>query len=312
MTDLAYASMALIELDAKLNNKRAEAEAVADGRAFLKWISIYVSSRLDKLCEMSFAPRIETRWIDVAPDTVSPELDQLRLPLPFLSITTVKVDGTTLTAWDYDSDTRDDSDYYPYPRGTTPIYVLQGLNEGETWLPGDESHYLQGIEVTGISGYRQNYQQEGWKLSGDTVQTVGGINATATEITISDVAGKQYDGGVPRFSENQLIRMGTEFSIIRAIQQDGKLEVERGVRGSTAAIQAQATPIYIWYPEPEIVRACQRWGGLLYNNRAVYETFRVSGGAAGDFTSQRPQDMPEEVQNIAAMFMNPNSEWMSI
>lgn len=299
-----YATLAQIESDSKAVGKRASADAVQIGRDFALWAAGYVSERIDQLVEATFEPLLDTLYLDCSEDTIDLRTNRLLLDKPLLSASVVSVFGTALTQWDGQPSTRAAAYYALHPRGQTPAYELQGLRAG-VWIQGasgDPSTDSQAIGVTGVWGYRKRYGSDAWRPSGDTLPSL--LSSSATSITVSAVGGTQYDGSTPRFSPGQLLRLENEWlRVINVSAENNTLTVMRGVRGSTAAAHNSTTPIEIYYPEPEIVRACLRWVGLLYNNRAVYETFRVSGGDAGNFTVQTPQDAPEEVWRILSAYL---------
>lgn len=268
-----------------------------------------VDGLLEKHCEQEFAPRIVSYTLDVEPNTVDVYTNRLNLKRPHLTITSLKVDGTALVQWDGDTDTRDDADFHPTPRRETPFYDLQGM-QSQVWIPDDERHFTDGIEVEGISGYRTNYPSEGWMDSGDTVRD-NPLKASSTTLTVSNAAASQFGTGAPRFSEGDLLRVGTEFMRVWAVN-DNDLTVERGVRGSTKAEHAQNAVIEIWQAEPEIVRAATRWVVYMAVRRARFETVKLDAGAAGQVTISTPSRMPEETEAILARFSNPANKLMGV
>jgi hypothetical protein len=296
-----YAWLSQIEADMKVEGKTPAATEVVNGKKFALAAAKIVSERIEnEICFQPFDPVVETRYFDVTANSYDDLLEQFYMGYPLLETTLVKVGETTLTLWDGTPANRGTSDYYLHPRGLTPAYRLQGL-DGRIWLPTDYSDpaaYLQAIAVTGTWGFRRRYGTEGFRASGDTVQS-SPLSSSATSLTVTDADGVSWEGVTPRFSPGQLLKIESEFVRVEAVDTGtNALTITRGINGTTAAAHAQNVAISVWYPQPEIVRAVTRWVGLLYNNRAVYETFRVSGGEAGNFTSRIPQDIPEEVASI--------------
>jgi len=76
--------------------------------------------------------------------------------------------------------------------------------------------------------------------------------ASATTVTVNDYDGQDYYGMTPRFQEGQLLKIGDEQFICRAAQTN-TLTVTGAQHGTTAAVHAKETPIYIWRPA-EIIR----------------------------------------------------------
>lgn len=285
----------------KAQNNRPDAQAVLAGNEYILQAIPEVEDWIVAECEMDFVPRVETIYMDFDQNSVDIYNNQLLLTTPFLEITSVKVDGTTLTLWDGQSSTRSASDYYITPRGKYPIHILQGL-QPDVWLPDNPDHYIDGIEVSGITGYHTDYPKA-WKASGTTVQTI--INASATSLVVNNASGTQFDGS-PRFSEGQLLRIGTELLKLWSIDTGtNTLTVERAVLGSTAASHAVSDVVEVWHPQPQIVRAATRWAIYMAKRRATYDTVKLDAGAAGNVTISTPAVVPEEVAKIIGMLSNP-------
>lgn len=280
---------------------------VANGEYLMKSIP-EVEAWIDKQCEQSFAPRVESKFLDVSPNVVDLNLNQINLMYPWLEISSVKVDGDEITAWDYDSATRSDSDYYPTPRNQYPMYTLQGL-QSRVWIPDDVTHFIDGIEIEGISGYRSQYPSEGWKSTGQTIQNEP-LDNSGTLIAITDDTTLQFNGG-PVFSECQLLRAETEIMYLWAIESGG-LRVERGVRGSTKVQHVKNTPIEVWNVESQIERAATRWAVYMAKRRATYDTLNLDAGSAGKITISMPSRMPEEVEAILDLMHNPSNKLMGV
>jgi hypothetical protein len=152
------------------------------------------------------------------------------------------------------------------------------------------------------------YPGEGWIDSLDKVTDASGISATTQTITVGGIAGADARFTTPRFSPGNLIRISTtsggtttrEFCEIMAVDDSTTktISVIRGVRGSTATTHAKDDPIAIWYPEPEIERACIRAVAYAQSRKGNFETTTVD--AAGSI--QYPVDLPAEVINMLKPF----------
>lgn len=303
-----YTNKWLCIQEIKGEDEDAAAQAVVNNGDYLMKSIPEVEEWIDKQCEQSFAPRAESKFLDVSPNVVDMGLNQINLMYPWLEITSVEVDGTEIAAWDYDSATRADSDYYPTPRNQYPLYTLQGMQD-RIWIPDYETHFIDGIEIAGISGYRTHYPTDGWTTSGQTVQD-NPLTSSATSIAITDGAALQFNGG-PVFSECQLLRVETEFMYLWKVEAN-TLTVERGVRGSTKAQHVQSTPIEVWSVEPQIERAATRWAIYMAKRRATYDTLSLDAGSSGKITISMPSRMPEEVEAILDLMHNPANKLMGV
>jgi hypothetical protein len=307
---IAYATLADVEIEAKASGDDVTKAATIEGKKYLEYYALpQVSARIDAITQATFAPLISTRPYDATTQYRDWYHNQLMLDYPLLEATTVTVAGQALTQWtDGDYSNQFNYDYGVYPRTRTPYTCLQGL-QLNTWWPfyytttyGWPASYMDAIQVTGIWGYRSNYANEGWIASGDSVQDALGMNASVTSITVNDADGTQYNGLTPRFSPNQMLRIGTEFLAVTAVNANANvLTVVRGIRGSTAASHAKDTNIEIWYPEDTIRRACARWASYHYYKRSVYEAVQIN--AAGTYAQSIPQDLPDELRGILSQYI---------
>lgn len=320
---MSYATLAQAEAEAKMDTAQNEdAAEVIKGKLYLIRALRHVTDRIDVETGKTFAPLKTARTLDLTPKFVDYDANQFVLPCPMVSVTQVSILGHALTAWDGDFANRAAADYTTYPRSETPFYTLQGLKNYLVWDPiqsgenllGNQADYLDAIEINGVWVYRRRYTEDGWLASGDTVRNDPSISASQTTITVSNINGMQYNGDTPRFSAGQWIQIGTEWMEIVATDVSDTetpvhtLTVIRGVRGSTAAIHLKDTPISIWYPEPGIVRAAQRWVAYLYQRRSVYEAVTIN--AQGTYASVFPQDIPDEVEGLLRPYMS--EDWRAI
>lgn len=318
---MSYITLAQAEAEAKMDTvQNAAAPEVINGKDYLIAAMRHITERIDVETEKTFAPFKETRTLDLTPKFVDCDANQLLFPYPVVSVTEVSILGTALTAWDGDYAHRANADYTPYPKNRTPFYTLQGLRNYLVWSPdrspnrlNNEADYLDAVSINGIWCYRSRYEQDGWKASGDTVQS-NPLLSSATTLIVNNINGAQYNAETPRFSPGQWLQIESEWlEVVATDISDGgspvhTLTVIRGVRGSTAAAHVKDTPISIWYPESAAVRAAQRWVAYLYNRRSIYQTEIVN--AQGTYTIVFPTDMPDEVKGELAPLMN--QDWRAI
>jgi hypothetical protein len=304
-----YSNLWLCQQEMKGERDNPLAPQVIASNDYLLQAMIQVDALVETHCEQDFAPRIVSYTLDVEPNTVDTYTNQLLLKRPYLTITSLKVDGVTLVAWDGDSSTRDDADYHPTPRRGTPFYVLQGMQDS-VWIPDSERRFVDAIEVEGITGYRKNYHAEGWQNSGDTVQN-NPLTLSGQSLTVTNAGASQFGTNAPRFSEGDLLRAESEFMRVWAVSSN-TLTVERGVRGSTAVQHVQGTVIEVWQAEPQVVRAATKWAVYMAKRRAQYDTLKLNAGAAGQVTISTPARMPEETEMILDRLKNPSNKLMGV
>lgn len=328
MARATYATLAQVEPECKMIGQSATAAEVVAGRSYLTDYALpYVTSRIDALTGQTFMPLKDTRPYDATQVNVDKYRNQLILDMPLLDVTTVTVAGQSLTPWtDGIYDNRTLYDYMFVPQGQTPITAFQGLQGFPLWLPPNQwpsifcnsypltsfndiwlrsGGVVSAILVTGTWGYRTRYTTDAWKISGDSVQDLGGINAAVSTIKVTNASGAQYDGTTPRFSPGQLLLLESEWIEVVAVNTTtNTLTVLRGARGSTAAAHVINTTINIYYPEPMIVRAATLWAAYLYNRRGIYEQVTLQMGQGGAYSATYPLDTPEEVRNILHQFTN--------
>lgn len=299
----SYATLAQSEADLKFDGLTLTAPTVVSGQVYIIEALEFVSARIDAICGQEFAPRIETRPYDATQRYIDWWRNQLILDRPILEPIEVKVADQTLTLWDGVYANKFSSDYTTYPIGMTPATALQGLTSWQAWYNNLLAGYgyaglVGAISVRAIWGYRTRYDEEGWLASGGTVQNDPSLSASGTSLTIANP---------DLFSPGMLLRIGDEYLSVSAVNDNTSptpdtLTVVRGVRGSTAVVHLKDAVIEIWYPEPNIVRACLRWSNYLYQRRAVYEAVTIN--ANNTYASVFPQDVPEEVMSILQQYIN--------
>lgn len=312
MASPSYAYLAQVEVEIKTLPLDTTRAPVVEALDYLTNIALpEVTARIDTYCQQSFMPYIKTEYIDANRNTIDWYRNQLMLESPLLSADSVSVTDVALTQWDgvlYSE--KFNKDYCLYPIGETPAYALQGLQVTPAWYPGyygaapvSAGLIAGAVKVTGTWGYNTDYAHA-WMSTGDAL--VAGINDSATTFTVTDADGALPNGSTPRFSPCQLIRIGSEFMAVTAVNTTTNvITVQRGVRGSTAAAHLISAPIELYVPDPNIVRACIRWASYLYQRRTVFEDARVN--AQNTYVEVMPQDVPLEVRGILRQYIRPIS-----
>ena len=275
-----YATLRDLKTEAGMDDSTLDADDVARLLRALRRIS----ARIEELCNMGFAPRNETRYLDAKGTHINEGNNALYLDAPLLEIISV-TDGTGASLVD-------GTDFVTMPR-STPYLALRMLEAAGAWWTSYTDEWRDAVSIVGVWGYRQHYA-DAWIDSSDTVQD-NPLTASATTITVADADGSDAWLRTPRFSAGQLLKIETEYIAVVSVDEDNNvLTVVRGVNGSTAASHAQNTAISIWEVEPVVLRAATRWAAYLSARRGAFERARFDGIA----TVSLPSDAPEEVLNI--------------
>ncbi|RMG82100.1 MAG: hypothetical protein D6712_15190 [Chloroflexi bacterium] len=114
-----------------------------------------------------------------------------------------------------------------------------------------------------------------WVLTNDSVQDVGGVSATGTQITVSDASGSDAVFEQPRFQIGMVLKAGDEYMIVEGISSN-TLTVIRGALGTTAASIAQGTSLSRWYVPRSCRRASQLISSHMYANRGNFNRIQLS------------------------------------
>lgn len=316
---MAYSNLALVEAELKSQSDNPEATQVVEGKAYIITSALeWVTKRIDAICFQEFEPRFDTRYFDATPSmNLDPYLNALTLDQPLLEARTVKVVDTTLTQWapPIPQSQRTNYNFYAYPVNETPYWKLQATQTFALWMPFLWSpttfapqSFLQIISVYGIWGYKKHYPATGWRTTPVEIQAALLADYDDITVVLADAA------AAARFSPGMLLSFDDDTDEMCALELVTSvagtpgtytLTVERGVRGTEAEAHADNTPLRIWYPEANIVRAATRWCAYLYQRRAVYESVQVTLGAgSGGIAAAFPQDAPEEIQGILGHYVN--------
>jgi hypothetical protein len=229
----------------------------------------FATSRIDEILHLKFAPSVGDIWLDSPTAVRIDHWSAVRLDDPLLSVTTfTDARGNTLVAG---------TDHQLYPRGQTP-YTHLLMNDISVLSPG--SGFSDVGKITGVTGWRRNYDRA-WTTGG----TVAGVNGVSTAVVVNDAS---------LFQPGHFLRCQSEFMAVDAVNLDtNTLTVVRGINGSEAAAHSNQ-PVEIFSPEPNIVRACVKWAGLLFKRRGAFDSTTFDSVTTVTF----PPDAPQEVMNI--------------
>lgn len=252
-----------------------------------------VAVDIDAYTRRTFAPVVATRYYDAAAnEDIGWRQRRLVLDYPIVSLSSVTLGDGTMPV--------PGTDVRLHPRHKTPALSLQ-LYNNYFWsaYTGD---WVEAISVDGIWCWRDDYANA-WMDSGDAIQDAGGINTSATAITVSDSDGTGGDGLSPRFSPGQLIAIttsgDTEYMAVVSVDHTANtLTVRRGIRGSTAAAHDNGDAISVFLPQPDIVEAAALISAFRYARIGQWTTVRFDGVAVESVSS----DMPPRAKRIVDLY----------
>ena len=208
-------------------------------------VLVGVSRLIDQATGRRFAPEVATRNLDSKGD------DTLWLPVSLLAVTSIQLsddDGDTydytLAGTDYWLSSGAEYDQYPYQ-----VLVMNPNGNYPTLYAG-----VRSVKVVGVWGWHDDYDNA-W-ASVDTVQD-DPLTAGATSLTVADIDGVDEWGLTPRIQVGQLLRLGSEFVAVTAVNTGTDVAtIRRGQNGSTAASHAQGTAVEVWRPFEGVKQAC--------------------------------------------------------
>lgn len=224
MTTPLYATLTALRRELHLSEAETSDDArLLDAlRAATDWI--------DQACGRTFAPRLAT-ITHPAPRRPSAELT-LRDDL--LALTALEDGGGMIAPED--------------------VALLPESNPAALLRRTDGGLFSGEVRVTGIWGWHPR-PAELWLDSGDSIADGAGITADSALVSVEDTSGANALGESPRFQVGQMLSVGTEYALVTAV--DGaahRLDIVRGIRGTTAQGHAAGTPILVFQPMP-VVRA---------------------------------------------------------
>lgn len=153
------------------------------------------------------------------------------------------------------------ADYLLEPATVFPkARILLKKTPGLLWRPSNLD-YKQVISLEAMWGFVENYLTC-FVNSASLIENAGGINDTATTISVLDFDGLTDDLVSPKFQAGQMLKAEDEFMFLKSATagdyEDGELEVVRGFVGTTKAAHAEDTPIYIYRIPMEVQQMCLR------------------------------------------------------
>ena len=152
---------------------------------------------------------------------------------------------------------------------------------------------LAAISVDGTWGCHPDWARA-WADSGDDVQN-DPLGADETVIAVADADGPWMGGG-PRFSPGRLIRIGSEYLSVLAVDTDDDLlTVERGANGTTASVHPVSAPVELYLPPEDVRQVCLRVAAWLYKQRDA-GFVQAAGALRGQIAV--PPALPDDVTQI--------------
>ncbi len=243
-----YTIATLYDLRRHLGLGSAETEADPDLLRKLE----EASQLIESLTQRRYCPRLET--LAATPD--SRDLRQLFLPDDLLELHAVRDAGGLIDLNDIQL-LPDDAD--------APASVMQLVN-GRQFQAGADG--ARSIAITGIWGWHDRWRQA-WRDSRDSVQS-SSLSASATLISVSDIAGADETGFSPRFQVGQLLRINSETLRVAGVdEQNQRLTVLRGVQGATAAAHPLGATIEIYAPSLPIRDLTLRYAELMLKSQSL-------------------------------------------
>lgn len=254
----------------------------------------YVTQRMtEELPQVSFLPRLETRWFDPRQfvnggDVAGRELYLDRALLEVVSV--VDGDGTTLAA----------ETYTALPRAGWPKWSIRLNDLDAGWTIPSASAAADAVAITGVWGCHSQYPNA-W-LAVDSVQDVGGISASAATVTVAAAASADPYGRAPRLSPGMLLRIDDEYLALMSVVGN-VVSVLRGQHGTTAAAHAPGATVEVWLVEPTIALAAARWASYVVKRRGEFADSALE--PAGVLVTRYPKDMPHDVAGTLKAYWRP-------
>lgn len=181
------------------------------------------------------------------------------------------------------------TDLFYEPRRLYPKFGI-GFELGASTVWTYSTTPENAISITAAWGYHDDWPHA-WINSMDEVEDAGGINASVTTVTVSNVDGSNIDNDSPRFSAGMLIKVESEWMEVTAATNStiDSLTVKRGARGSTAATHAKDTPIYTFSPARDVTAAITLYCQWRYRQKDLRgQLYGFAGGIPDDIVSLLP------------------------
>jgi len=138
---------------------------------------------------------------------------------------------------------------------------------------------LRALTVTGVWGFHERYSLA-WRASGDSLVSINGT-ATPNTITVANAAASDPAGEAPRFQAGQLLRSGSEYLNVLAVDTaTNVLKVGRAAHGTTVSA-AVSDALSIWIPPIDISEACLLIAAWLIRREDAGEAEQVTEKSVG-------------------------------
>lgn len=271
----------------------ATEDTVANNR-LLRYVRM-VSARINKLMSGSsqrayFWPVTKEEKIPLDGRHISSYYNTLLLRglPPLLAISTVSADGSDIS-----------STVEGYPQGAPYFDQLLINSNGQAWYSylcsnGSAPGYAA---INGVWGYHSDYANAWVQVDALTVeQAVDALN-----FTVANADGEDQDGITPRFSPGMLVKIGDEIELVTAVNTGNNVvTATRHHLGTTPAVHADESPVYVWQTEDPIRRITARQAALMVARRGAFQVETVDGVG----TVSYPQDLLTELADVLTEYMN--------
>jgi len=256
MYSYATLDQLLTEAASTTGTQPTDPTKLAAYKASLTQYGIQASGIIDRVKHTTFAPIIDTRYLQAFSQEV--RAYEVDLDFPLLELTSVTLaDGTNLVV---------DTDVQAEMTHIFPRRWLQMITSANSFRTASDN-LVSKIAIVGVWGWHSDYDNA-WILSGDSVQKVGGIDDSETSVLVTDVDGVGGFGFTPRFSAGNLIQIENEWCSVMSTDTSAQtMVVVRGVRGSTAATHAKDVVISVFHPDDAIGRATAKLAVFMYAAR---------------------------------------------
>jgi len=285
-----------ITLEEIRNAIKAGASEAANDDLLLLYAEV-ASRLLDNEANRKFYPRLETRYYDHPVNASNKRRIMLDDDLVSLSSFT-NGDGSDLPT----------TEFLQHPINEDVKYALE-LEPGSTYsweLDLTNGKYQKAcLAVAGYWGFHMDWSNA-WD-SVDTVGDTGGIDASSTSLTVSDIDGDNSYGYGPRISRGDLIQIESEMCYVTAAATDTNIAtLVRAVNGTTAAAHANGKVVEVfrvWPMAKHIVRRLAVW--LYKQNFAPLDVDRPA--ITPDGVTILPMALPKDIQYMISLIRRPEA-----
>lgn len=247
-----------------------------------------------------FEPYVGTQSLLMTPDIVSAIDNRLDLDYPLLELISANINGGDITS-------QITTSAFTGAVANTPTMALYltASTSCDWWglAYAQACNSPIGVNIVGIFGMAKNwinaFQDE------DAIQDVGGINTSATLITVADADGSNFEQLSPRFSRGQLIRVISNsvseyMRVVGVNNVANTLTVRRAQNGTTTAIHAKDATISVFYPEHGIRQAVAAQAAMFYERRGSFNDTSFDGMTMTKF----PTDLIPQLYGVLQEYVN--------